>query len=50
MYRYVEAGGDASKSQSDICRSDTYVLLILFLNCRGMSFILVIISSSFSFA
>ena len=48
MYLCVEAGGDASKSQSDVCRSDTYAVIDIVCKCRGMSFVLVMINSSFS--
>ena len=27
IYRRVEASGDAPKSQSDVCRSDTYIVI-----------------------
>ena len=39
----------SSKSKNDICRSDTYLAISDVCNlCREMSFILVIIGSSFS--
>ena len=49
MHHGVKAGGDSSKANSDICRSDNYLVINdLCKLCREMSCILVITGSSFS--
>ena len=49
MHHGVKSGGDASKAESDVYRSDTYQSISNLCNlCRGMSYILVMTSSSFS--
>jgi len=37
----IKAGGDSSKTESNICRSDTYIVISnLGKLCRGMNFVL----------
>lgn len=49
MHHSVKACGDSYKAKSDICRSDTYLVISHLCNlCRETSHILVIASSSFS--
>ena len=49
IHHGVEAGGDSSEAQSDICRSNTYLVISDLCHlCRDMSYILVITGSSFS--
>ena len=48
MHHGVKAGGDSFKAKSDICCSDTYLVVRNVCRCREMSFILVITGSSFS--
>ena len=49
MHHGVTAGGDSSKARSDICCSDTYLVVSnLCKLCRKLSFILIILVSSFA--
>jgi len=41
-YNGIKAGGDPSKSKSDICHSDAYLVISNFFKlCREINFILV---------